>query len=156
MMARNITAAALGLSFAIGVGSAAAQTPPTTVTPPDNQFFQPGDVFWCREKMAQVNSNASRGLGASEAATAITNSLGPFENLAPEAKKTAIKSLMAVFKVGRAALEQSVKEFDEGLGAGCGKRWSAADAQEIDHQREAIKTIDTTLDQMDRALKTLQ
>jgi hypothetical protein len=106
--------------------------------------------------MAQINMRQNQGLGASATVEAITNSLGPFETLSTGSTSTAIKALLAVFKVAKSALEGSIGEFEEGLQAGCGKMWSAADAQEMDNAREAIKTIDTHMAQFEGLLKSLR
>jgi hypothetical protein len=107
--------------------------------------------------MEQINMHQNQAIGASNTVQAITDGLGPFEKLSnTESKRIVIKAIMAGFKVRRSALEGSVSEFEEGLRAGCGKTWSGADAQEIDSEREAIKTIDTHTAQFEGLLKTLQ
>jgi hypothetical protein len=121
----------------------------------DNDFFRPGDAFWCMGKKEQVEYRGHEAAGAANAVKAIGESLGELEDLAPEQRKIAVKSLMAALRTTRAALADSVAGFEEGIKAGCAKMWSAADVQEVDRRRSPIKAVEGHLDQLEVLLSTL-
>ena len=120
-----------------------------------NDFFKPGDAFWCRAKKEQVEYRGHEAVGAANAVKAIGKSLGELEDLAPEPRKIAVKSLMAAMRTTRAALTDSVAEFDEGTKAGCTKMWSASDVQEVEDRRAMIKEFEDHLDQLEILLSTI-
>jgi hypothetical protein len=121
----------------------------------DNDFFKPGEAFWCMGKKEQVEYRGHEAVGAANAVKAIGESWGDLEDLAPEPRKIAVKSLMAALQTTREALTASVAAFEEGMKAGCAKMWSAADVQEIDHRRSLLKEVEGHLNQLEVLLSTL-
>jgi hypothetical protein len=106
-------------------------------------------------KKEQVEYRGHEAVGAANAVKAIGESWGELEDLAPEPRKIAVKSLMAALQTTREALTASVAAFEEGMRAGCTKMWSAADVQEDDHRRSLLKEVDGHLTQLEVLLSTL-
>jgi len=121
----------------------------------DNDFFQPGGAPWCMGKKEQIEYRGHEAVGAANAVKAIGESWGQLEDLAPEPRKIAVKALMAALQTTREALTASVAAFEEGMKAGCGKMWSAADVEGDDHRRSLLKEVDGHLTQLEVLLSTL-
>jgi hypothetical protein len=96
-----ITAVAVALASS---GAAAA----------DNDFFKPGEAFWCAGKQEQVEYRGHEAVGAANAVKAIGESWGHLEDLAPEPRKIAVKALIAALQTTRETLTASVAALKKG------------------------------------------